>query len=492
MRALAIRAVLLGALTIPACGDSSPAAGHEDAAAPADGGAPGRTPDAMAPDPTEKVFDLGRLHEIAIAVAPEYLDTLDTWTPEQPRVPCTFTFDGVAIARAGIRRKGGSTWGSAKPGYSVKLDEYVTGQELFGLDRLLLDSAGTDPSFLHEHLGYELYRSAGLPARRTAHAAVTFNGVDKGLFVVAEAHDKKFLRRTFGDGNQGGNLYEGWCCFDFVSRTDRIDLKGEVEEMRGRDDLDALIAIILDAPDDRFEELVTARLDLSGFITGYAVDAAVVHWDGYSFQTNNYYLYDDPADGRFVFLPHGMDQLLGDLAADPFVRPKGRLSQRIREIPALDARFRAEVYRVVDEAWDLPALLARIDQVAAILQATPRSGEATLRDLDSFDRNLGPTREALARRKQTLQDNRTAVCGDGVIQGVEQCDDGNAGSEDGCSVACRREWCGDRIVQPGLGEACDDPGCLPDRSGPGRCGTLGITGRWSSPSRAVPRWRESG
>ncbi|HOU93867.1 MAG TPA: DUF4215 domain-containing protein, partial [Polyangiaceae bacterium] len=60
-------------------------------------------------------------------------------------------------------------------------------------------------------------------------------------------------------------------------------------------------------------------------------------------------------------------------------------------------------------------------------------------------------------------------CGDGVAEGVEACDDGNAAREDGCSERCQPELCGDRIVQAGLGETCDDGenlgvygGCNPD------------------------------
>jgi cysteine-rich repeat protein len=50
------------------------------------------------------------------------------------------------------------------------------------------------------------------------------------------------------------------------------------------------------------------------------------------------------------------------------------------------------------------------------------------------------------------------ACGDGVVnQGREDCDDGNLVDGDGCSSQCVREYCGDGIVQPGLGEECEEP-----------------------------------
>lgn len=52
----------------------------------------------------------------------------------------------------------------------------------------------------------------------------------------------------------------------------------------------------------------------------------------------------------------------------------------------------------------------------------------------------------------------TPYCGDGTVQGAEQCDDGNRKPGDRCDALCRRESCGDGIVTPALGEECDGGG----------------------------------
>lgn len=49
-----------------------------------------------------------------------------------------------------------------------------------------------------------------------------------------------------------------------------------------------------------------------------------------------------------------------------------------------------------------------------------------------------------------------AVCGDGIVQAGEACDDGNTVDTDLCTAACQTAVCGDGIVQPGNGEACDN------------------------------------
>ncbi len=51
----------------------------------------------------------------------------------------------------------------------------------------------------------------------------------------------------------------------------------------------------------------------------------------------------------------------------------------------------------------------------------------------------------------------STVCGNGTTEPpVEACDDGNTASGDGCSATCLNEYCGDSVVQSGIGEECDD------------------------------------
>ncbi len=49
----------------------------------------------------------------------------------------------------------------------------------------------------------------------------------------------------------------------------------------------------------------------------------------------------------------------------------------------------------------------------------------------------------------------TQLCGDGVVDDGEQCDDGNSVDGDACTNACGHAACGDGVVEVGV-EACDD------------------------------------
>ena len=46
------------------------------------------------------------------------------------------------------------------------------------------------------------------------------------------------------------------------------------------------------------------------------------------------------------------------------------------------------------------------------------------------------------------------MCGNGVLQINEECDDGNLLTDDGCDSVCVIEFCGDGIAQ--ASEECDD------------------------------------
>ncbi len=62
------------------------------------------------------------------------------------------------------------------------------------------------------------------------------------------------------------------------------------------------------------------------------------------------------------------------------------------------------------------------------------------------------------------------VCGDGIVNGTEECDDGvNDGGYGGCQPDCMLgEYCGDGIVQQEY-EDCDDGNFISDDGCPSSC-----------------------
>jgi cysteine-rich repeat protein len=65
--------------------------------------------------------------------------------------------------------------------------------------------------------------------------------------------------------------------------------------------------------------------------------------------------------------------------------------------------------------------------------------------------------------------SNTGVCGNGRVEGTEQCDDANTDDGDACRVDCTLPSCGDGVVQ--ANEQCDDGNEVDDDACSNSCGT---------------------
>ena len=331
-----------------------------------------------------RVYDTRVLHRIEIVIAPEDASKVLNRTSE--RVRCTFTFDGVTLKDVGVRQAGGTfnrfVSIDEKPTLSLKFDDFVEGQELHGLEKMVLKDGRQDSGFVGEHLTYEVYRRAGIAAPMTAHAQVTINGIDSGIYVMREAINRDFLTRNFGRQFSTGNVYELSYGPDPMMTPARVFLRHEVEQTRTRTELIHAADAMKITSSEAFVAEMSKYVDLDRYITYYAVEAATSNFDGFSFNVNNAYLYTHPKDGRLIMIPYGADSSFWAEARitkirSPFQRPAASLARRVQSTPVLAARFAAEVARIGSESvWDKKVLLDRLAQVDRILSNAPTSGRS--------------------------------------------------------------------------------------------------------------------
>jgi spore coat protein CotH len=338
-----------------------------------------------------KVYDTSVLHRIEITIAPQ--DVAKILDRNIERIRCTFTFDGVVLKDSGVRQAGG-TFNQfvpieGKPSLSLKFDDYVDGQELHGLEKIVLKDGRQDTGLVSEHLTYEVYRRAGIAAPMTAYAHVTINGIDSGIYVMREPINKDFLTRIFGKDNNDGNLYELNYAPDPMVGPQQIKLKDEVEQKRSRKELLGAADAVQNASPEMFASAVSKYLDLDRYITFYAVEAATSNYDGFSFNTNNAYLYTHPKDGRLIMIPHGADSSFWAIAnitklRSPYQTPRAALARRVQSIPELKEKFASELARVGSPAvWDKKVLLDRLAQVDRVLATAPKTAR-TQADVKKF------------------------------------------------------------------------------------------------------------
>lgn len=301
--------------------------------------------------------------------------------------------DGQRVERASVRKKGGlGSLSRLRPSLIVDLDRNVPARELLGATRLTLNNDRSSPSHNRQCMAYELFAQAGLPASRCNLAHVRVNGEDLGTFSNVEPVRKPLLRRLFGDDS--GNLYEGREDGDFTAAgVERFEIKTN-ESTNDRSDLRA-VARALEATDGEVVAELDRVVDLDQFRRFWALETLTGNWDSYSGNTNNFYLYHDPASDKFVFLPWGTDTAFtGGSIVDAYnqtltVYATGALANRLYNLPEERARFRALLGELNDTLWDAGRLEARLDELAGLsTDAWPGAVEAQREFLRAHSDNL--------------------------------------------------------------------------------------------------------
>ncbi len=348
--------------------------------AAADAGPAG--PDAAQIDESEALFQPDRILEINITLAaadwetlrnqPEVIGMPKTTCGNQPvdgpydYFPGEITVDGTTVGNVGIRKKG--SFGSLttiRPGLKIKAHEFTPGQRISGLKRLTLNNNHQDDTQISQCLGYDLFRSAGLPAPRCSFAHVTVNGEDLGIYSNVESIKKNFLRRHFSDDS--GNLYESGGSFT-PGGTSGFQPKVS-KAAPDCSDLDPVVTALQSSDADLYANL-GAVVNIDKFMTYWSMEVLTDHWDGYANNRNNYFFYNDPAAGQLQFIPWGIDALF--TGRQRTTRPASvfacdSMAWRLYDVPQTRALYIAKLRELIDTVWDESAILAEITRMEALL-----------------------------------------------------------------------------------------------------------------------------
>jgi spore coat protein CotH len=291
--------------------------------------------------------------------------------------PADISIDGESLENIGIRKKGfiGSQ-STEKPSLKINLDEYVPGVELFGTDNVTLNNQVQDPSQIRQCIAYALFADAGIPAPRCNFAHVWMNGQDLGIYAHVEPVKRSFLRDHFG--NDDGDLYEGTLSDFREGFTGTFDPKNS--------DTDGTMATVealseaMESPASGLDELAPYA-DTDAFLDFWAMETITGHWDGYSGNLNNFYIYDPPGEAGFQFIPWGLDDTLdhGTTGEPPFTTAV--LPNRLLSSEDGSSLFEERVSQLFEEIWDEDKLLDEVSRIEELLLSEPGvSLEATAVD----------------------------------------------------------------------------------------------------------------
>jgi len=387
--------LLVSVLSLLAC-TSTPEVGSPPA-----GTVDSSTPDEDAAD----LFEPDVLHEVVVTLDPgdwaalrgqarTYYDLLGERCFEGPwESPYTWfeadvSFDGEALGRVGVRKKGliGSL-SEERPSLRVDTDHFAESggadARFHGLEKLVFNNGNQDPSRLRTCLAHALFADAGLVAPRCSLARVVVNGEDLGVYAHTEAVDEALVERVTGAAPAA--MYEG-ALSDF--RDDWVvTFEAETDTSTGAE----LVAVTaaLDTDDAGLLPALDAVLDLDAFFVFWAAESLAGHWDGYNGNTNNFYAYT-AEDGRLRFIASGPDAAFDRLA--PFgddqpvwVATASALANRLSQHEEGRERYEAALTALLDTTWDEGARLARVDAWKDLLSGVStreqRSAIADLRDI---------------------------------------------------------------------------------------------------------------
>ncbi|MCB9466071.1 MAG: CotH kinase family protein [Candidatus Eisenbacteria bacterium] len=241
-------------------------------------------------------------------------DSLTTYYDDglEQYMAATVTFDGTVFDSVGVRLKGNSSYthpNDKKP-FRIKLDEFIGGQEIDGVDGLHLNNCFEDPTFLREKLYLDYARDAGIPGPRANFAELYLNGELWGFYSLVEHVDKTLLTSRFG--NNGGNLYKAvdgffggpisdfkWYGSDPAAYYARYELKTD-DSLDPWTDLVAVIDSLNNSAD--VATALPPVVDMSSVYRVFASDIILSSLDSYVGSGRNFYVYFDEVTGKMEWI----------------------------------------------------------------------------------------------------------------------------------------------------------------------------------------------
>jgi hypothetical protein len=134
-----------------------------------------------------------------------------------------------------------------------------------------------------------------------------------GIYLNVEQIDDEFVQARFD--YDGGNIYK--CSWGATLEDNGQIYDNGVYELETNSDLNDrsvlgnFVKVLNSTPSSSFVQEIEKVFDVDRFVRYLAVEALLGHWDGYSYNQNNYYLYENNDTGLIEFIPYDVDNTFG-------------------------------------------------------------------------------------------------------------------------------------------------------------------------------------
>jgi spore coat protein CotH len=294
----------------------------------------------------------------------------------------------------GVRFKGNSSLFASgeKKSFKIHFNEYNEEIRFHGLKKINLNNNFKDPTQMRERIGYNLFRNAGCPGSRTCHVRLylTITGsLDNeywGIYTSVEQVNKTYLKERFGDDS--GNLYKaqdhsdlcwrGWNQRDYEKA---YELKtNEIENNYAN--FISFINVLNNTPEADFKAKIEKVFNVEPFLDWLAVNTILSNLDSYAGSTRNYYVYDNPATGKFEFIPWDVNEVFGNfrmgMSTDDMLHydiynphlssPNRPLVSRILNVPEFKASYETRMQSIIDNYFTESKINTEIDTIANLIR----------------------------------------------------------------------------------------------------------------------------
>ena len=220
------------------------------------------------------------------------------------------------IMNVGIHVRGNTSRDAAKKSFELSFNGYVPGRKYRGLEKMKLNGEHNDVSILRSKLSYNILTQCGLPSPRTSYIKLYINNEYKGLYIHIEHFDEEYIQKRFPNDNEG-NLFKCFYGSDltyhgtnpaYYQNTYILKTNEAVNDYSG---LIHLIEVLYNSANANFICDIQEVFDVDSYLRTLALEILIGQWDGYAFNKNNYFLYERPSDGKFIFMEYDLDNTFG-------------------------------------------------------------------------------------------------------------------------------------------------------------------------------------
>ena len=343
-------------------------------------------------------------------------------------VRAQITFDGEKLTDVGLRMKGNSSYSSAEKTLHVplKLDfnRFVPGQHFHGLTSLNLHNNAFDKSQMREHLAYAIFREAGLPASRTAYAKVfltipgKYDHKEIGLYSIVEEVDKEFLKSRF-PSTKGLLLKPETISFglrdlgdDWKDYLKQYQPRWEATPKQARRVIE-LVQLFENADDKTFRDRIESYLNVDQFLRHLAVHTITSNLDSILCIGHNYFLYLNPTDDKFYFIPWDMnlsfagwvwlgspEDLINLSITHPHVSDN-KLIERLLAIDSFNQTYHRHLSDLLATVCAPDKLEKQIDQINSLIKVNETG--PTTQDTHDFNIKVPPLHDFPRRRAAAIE-----------------------------------------------------------------------------------------